>query len=105
MRILKFRLRTSMFVIAFAALILTVIAQTVLLRRATAIQKTLRVEAAAFRRHAEMLRRTHGPSRPQGNAVIMEGVDINSNGPANQSRRGFRWQHSSIGAGAIRLVP
>jgi hypothetical protein len=54
MRLLRFRLRTLMISIAFLALILTVIMQAILLRRAAVREAQLRAEAEFQRARVEM---------------------------------------------------
>jgi Tfp pilus assembly protein PilE len=49
MRPLRFRLKTLMIIVAFAALILTVIIQSVLLRRAAILAQAYQVEARRSR--------------------------------------------------------
>ena len=102
MRIPQFRLRTLMIIVAFAALVLTVLVQTILLRRAAVTQQILQAEAEMHRRDAEFRLRNTTPHPPSGGAVIMEGVDINSNGPSD---RFIPARGSRLGAGAIRLMP
>jgi hypothetical protein len=53
MRLPRFRIRTLMISIAFLALILTVITQSILLRRAEVRAEVLRAEAALQRAEAE----------------------------------------------------
>jgi hypothetical protein len=91
-----------MIIVAFAALVLTVLVQTILLRRAAITEQILQADLEMQRREAEHRLRITTPHPPSGGAVIMEGVDINSNGPSDHFRRARR---GLLGDGAIRLMP
>jgi hypothetical protein len=94
-----------MIIVAFAALVLTVLVQTILLRRAALAQQLFRAEAEMLRHDAELRLRSSTPHPPSSAATIKEGVDIKSNGPSAQFIPARRLEKARLNAGAFRIMP